>query len=113
MNNFSHSPGDIHQEGAGGQGAMATAGPSTQPRLPAHSTTPAGSGGCVPFPGPAGLQSSITTQPRRRQRLQDFGGGEEGCPFDACFLFSGKAGCVMKRWIRCAENERTMRALPC
>lgn len=72
----------------------------------ARSTTPAGSGGCFHFPGPAGLQSSIPTQLQPQQRLWNFGGGggggEEVCSFDACFLFSMSD--VMKRQMSCGRE---------
>lgn len=71
----------------------------------AHSTTPAGFGGCFHFPGPAGLQSSITTQLLGQQRLWNFGGGQGVWPFDACFLFSMNICCFLKRWIRCSHKE--------
>lgn len=52
--------------------------PTGQPIAWAQSTTPAGSGGCFHFPGPAGLQSSITTQLQGQQRLRSFGAGRGG-----------------------------------
>lgn len=55
--------------------------------------------GCFRFPGPAGLQSSITTQLPGQQRMQSLGRGGVGRSVPLMLIF-----CRMKRWIICSRK---------